>query len=97
MTFIVGFSKVNACLRCKGRNILPSYPVVFCKDCGTIISFDTQGNKDDGPICVKFPIKSCYVSIMCLENKTYIGEYELKTALPFDITESKLKAYLVFS
>jgi len=91
-----GNYKVESCLRCHGENILPSFPVIFCKDCGTIMSFENNGPKD-GLKCVKFHTKSCQVRIMCLEDKTFINELELGVALPFDVSDEKLHTYLVFS
>jgi hypothetical protein len=97
MILLIGHNKVNACLRCHGTNILAAFPVICCKDCSAIMSFETNGLPKEGLKCVKFPTKSCYVTIMCLENKTYVDEYQLNIALPFDISDEKLKTYLIFS
>lgn len=90
MRYTLDGHEINNCLRCQGDDLLISYPVLFCKTCGTINS--VYNNE----LCAVFTIGKYRVRIM--KDKSYINDTKIDVVLPYDISsEDKLHTYLVFS
>ena len=91
------FDEIKLCLRCNTENILCAYPIVKCQDCGTIMATDGASHSNK-LLLIKFDVGSYHVGIYPKSGKTYInGLTMLDVILPFDVTEDKVKSYLLFS
>ena len=89
----MNFLEIDHCLRCRGDNLLSSYPVIFCGSCNaTMVSSSTNDLRS-----IKFYCQKHIVRIMFADHKSYIDELELPMLIPIDISDEKLGIYLTFS
>ena len=91
------FINTNKCVRCGNYDIFKEFPIIRCKHCNTLTCFSTNGcNTIDS---IKFSTQFCSVRICFNEKQTYIAgdKIIINDILNSDISENRLKTYLVFS
>lgn len=89
MSYVIDGMTIDCCKRCLQSRFFVGYPVIVCQNCKAIIS------ASNGILTITFQVGDYRVRIC--NDRSYINDVEIKQILPFDITEYKLKTYLLFS